>query len=265
MPDLIPILQQSIDHQSKPGVSARFLYEFLGLNPTAYARWAKKNIVNNAYALEHLDWDITRPDVEYRIEARSPGQLSQDYALSIDFAKRLAMMARSAKGEEARQYFLTCEKTALAAPSLPTLHDPVAQALMHLLIDHDATKYRLAAIEQDNALLRRNDERIEAKADAAVQNQNFWTIAEYVQYHDLRRQCPETAYVEASRHLQGYCKQQRLNYRDPNIVPRRISVGEKQWETEWGFHTSVYEEAFTPWILRRNSQVMLVPQKVSEF
>lgn len=138
--------------------------------------------------------------------------------------------------------------------SLPKLHDPSLQAILSLTVDLDATKYRLAQVEQDNL-------RIEAKADAAVQNQNFWTVAEYVQYHDLKRQCPEPAYAEASRHMQSYCQRERLNYRDPNILPRRIPVGGKNWETEWGFHTSVYEKAFLPWLTRREGQGTLLTLK----
>ena len=124
--------------------------------------------------------------------------------------------------------------------------------------DHDARLLlqQQATIAQQAQILEslQRSQSAEAKADTAVQNQNFWTIAEYVQYHQLRHQCPESAYVEASRHMQAYCKRERLNFRDPNILPRRIPVGDKNWETEWGFHTSVYEEAFLPWLLRRNSQ-----------
>lgn len=124
------------------------------------------------------------------------------------------------------------------APTVPTLHDPVAQALMQVLIDHDATKHRLTLVEA-------HTRQLEAKVDTAVDNQNFWTIAEYVQYHGLRRQCPESAYVEASNHMRAYCKREKLNFRDPNVLPRRIPVGDKNWETEWGFHTSVYSASVT--------------------
>ena len=250
---LIPMLQNAVSYHTRPGVSARVLYTFLGLNPSAWARWAKKNIIENAYAIEHEDWNRFQHDVENRTDTSVGGRPTQDYALSLDFAKRLSMMARSVKGEEARQYFLDCERR-MNTPTLPTLHDPVSQALMHVLIENDATKHRLALLAKENIELRANDQRIEAKADSAVQNQNFWTVAEYVQYHDLRRQCPESTYAEGSRQMQAYCKRERLNFRDPNILPRRIPVGAKNWETEWGFHTSVYEAAFLPWLKRRWSQ-----------
>jgi hypothetical protein len=40
------------------------------------------------------------------------GNETQDFALTLDFAKRLAMMAKTEKGESVRLYFLACEKKA---------------------------------------------------------------------------------------------------------------------------------------------------------
>jgi paraquat-inducible protein B len=38
------------------------------------------------------------------------GNETKDFSLTLDFAKRLAMMTRTEKGEQARQYFIECEK-----------------------------------------------------------------------------------------------------------------------------------------------------------
>lgn len=83
-------------------VSAKELYEFLGFNTTHWAKWAKKNIEGNQFAFENQDWK--------GFALRANGNDTKDYALTIDFAKRLAMMARTEKGEQARQYFISCEK-----------------------------------------------------------------------------------------------------------------------------------------------------------
>ena len=52
-----------------------------------------------------------------------------EYVLTLDMAKELAMVERNAKGKEARQYFIECERRALsAAPALPNFADPAAAA-----------------------------------------------------------------------------------------------------------------------------------------
>ena len=83
-------------------VSAKELYEFLGFNTAHWAKWAKKNIEGNLFSFENQDWK--------GFALRVNGNDTKDYALTIDFAKRLAMMARTEKGEQARQYFIDCEK-----------------------------------------------------------------------------------------------------------------------------------------------------------
>ena len=83
-------------------VSAKELYEFLGFNTAHWAKWAKKNIENNQFSFENQDWKGFTLSVN--------GNETKDYALTVDFAKRLAMMARTEKGEQARQYFIQCEK-----------------------------------------------------------------------------------------------------------------------------------------------------------
>jgi anti-repressor protein len=85
-------------------VSARELYEFLELDKSHYSRWVIKNIENDEFFTKGVDW------VGFAIEAN--GNQTMDYAITIDMAKELAMLARNAKGKEARQYFIEVEKRA---------------------------------------------------------------------------------------------------------------------------------------------------------
>lgn len=242
---LIPFMSFRIGSHDVQSVDGRVLHANLGLS-RQYANWIR-TWIKRANLVEHRDYEVFNADVKNS----SGGRPTAEYALTIDAAKCIAMMSGGENGDKVREYFLACERVAQTSqPTLPTLHDPIAQSLLQVLIDHDKTKYELAQVKA-------HSERIEARVETIINNQNFWTVAEYVQYHGLRHQCPESAYIEASRHLQGYCKREHLNYRDPNIVPRRIPVGDKDWESEWGFHTSVYEAAFLPWLLRRNSQTTL--------
>lgn len=102
MQELIKI---SADREGRQAVSARDLYTGLGLEPAHYSRWSKKNITNNPYAKEGEDWEGFTMMVN--------GNESKDFTLTLDFAKRLAMMARTEQGEKIRFYFIACEQRAL--------------------------------------------------------------------------------------------------------------------------------------------------------
>lgn len=83
-------------------VSARELYLGLGLNKTHWKRWAKQNIEDNEFFIENNDW------VGFATMAN--GNETKDYAISLEFAKHIAMMARTEKSHEYRQYFIACER-----------------------------------------------------------------------------------------------------------------------------------------------------------
>ena len=87
-------------------VSARELYQKLGYDKSQWARWYRKNITENEFAIEHEDWE------GFDIMSSSTG--TQDFMLKVDFAKRLAMLARTEHGELIRKYFIEVEKRAKA-------------------------------------------------------------------------------------------------------------------------------------------------------
>lgn len=95
MEELIKITE----YNGKKAVSARELYEKLGFASQHWASWYKKNITSNPFAVQNEDF------VQLPLSGRT-----QDFALSIDFAKRLSMMARTKTGEQIRNYFIEVEK-----------------------------------------------------------------------------------------------------------------------------------------------------------
>lgn len=100
-------------------VTARELYEFLQLDSTHFIRWFKNNIIDNQFAAEGTDYKV------FAINGENPkgGRPGQDADLSIDFAKKLCMVSKSERGEQARNYFIEVEKRFKAAqpPQLPKL------------------------------------------------------------------------------------------------------------------------------------------------
>lgn len=138
-------MQELIKIQNKGGketVNARELYEFLGFDSGNWTRWAKQNIEENPFAQENDDF---RGFLTMR-----NGNETKDFALTIDFAKRLAMMAKTEKGEQARKYFIECEKR-LKSFQLP---QTFSEAL--LLASQQAAK-----IEQQQKLIEEQRPKVE--------------------------------------------------------------------------------------------------------
>lgn len=163
---LLPInMNETLNVQS---VSAKSLYDWLtdGGNGQ-YSRWVKKNILNNQFALEGSDYAV----LDTVSTTSRGGKKAVDYALSIDYAKKLAMMSKCQKGEEAREYFLECEKVAKAV-AIPQLQ-PMSQ-LDLLQVQLNVLKQQQAQIEEhsqqlsEQAEIQQNQEEI---LSAVTQNQ----------------------------------------------------------------------------------------------
>lgn len=98
---LTPIeIALGVDEQGM--TTARKLYEFLGLAPGQFARWAKRNIIDNDFATENEDYWGFDIDVE--------GNRTIDYRLTAHFAKKLSVKGNSEKAEQAREYFTRVEE-----------------------------------------------------------------------------------------------------------------------------------------------------------
>lgn len=138
------VMEELIKIEEKDGkkvVSARELYRELELAPGQFSRWANKYILENEYAVDGDDWVGVDTNVE--------GNRVQDFALSIDFVKKLCMLSKTAKGEEVRDYFLSCEK------KLSTVAMPTHPETLRLYAD---------TLEREQALLLENTE-MKPKAD----------------------------------------------------------------------------------------------------
>ena len=93
-----------IDEQGR--TTARKLYSFLELNQSQYARWCRSNITENNFAEENVDYFHSTS----MSSKQGRGNFAQDYILTATFAKKLAMVSNSAKGDQAREYFIRVEE-----------------------------------------------------------------------------------------------------------------------------------------------------------
>lgn len=123
MSDLIKVTNETISNEVVQAVSARELYLGLGLDSSNWSRWYKENIERNEYFLENKDW------IGFVIMTN--GNETKDFALTLRFAQHIAMMARTEKSHEYREYLLECEKK-LTQPK-PRLPQTTAIEYIHLI------------------------------------------------------------------------------------------------------------------------------------
>lgn len=133
--------------------TASKLQAFLELLPSNFARWCKKNIVNNKFATENEDYF---PFImqEERDKPKNP-KPKTDYKLTSEFAKKLSMTGNTEKHEQARDYFIACEQgLKIATAKLQARNDDIqalAQSVNNLVqkIDNkfDSLEARISTLE----------------------------------------------------------------------------------------------------------------------
>lgn len=112
MKALIPLQQRDMDGQAIQTVNGRDLHVFLRVGRD-FSTWLRARIEQYGFA-ENSDFVCS--SIQRSIQSRG-GHNRLDYHLTIDMAKELAMVERSDRGKEARQYFLQCERRAQPLPS----------------------------------------------------------------------------------------------------------------------------------------------------
>ncbi len=142
-------------------VNARDLYAFLEIRRD-FSAWITEMIRSFGFT-EGTDFTKAQSIPKNGEQTYQGVKTRIDYFLTLDTAKELSMVQRNARGKQARQYFIECEKRLRAiqhAPAaLPDLSDP--QVLTALLLEH-ATK-RIEA-EQRAEIAEQHVEAVKPKA-----------------------------------------------------------------------------------------------------
>lgn len=117
---MVELIKVATDASGKQVVSARDLYKFLEATER-FSTWMERNL---QYGFEEsIDYIGCK---QFNTLAN---QELDDFALTLNCAKEVAMVQRSEKGKQARQYFIECEKKLieLALPSYQ-IEDEVLRA-----------------------------------------------------------------------------------------------------------------------------------------
>ena len=125
--------------------SLRNLYEFLELSSSQFTRWCKRNVLNNPFATENIDYFTLRLDVDSSVK----GQSKLEYMITSDFAKQLSMTVKNERGQEARRYFIACEQgLKIAAQKLQSIpNNNTNEKLIELLTSMDN---RISKLEEQS-------------------------------------------------------------------------------------------------------------------
>ena len=106
---LIAITQQTINDVPVQAVNARELHAHLE-SSQQFGNWITGRIDQYGF-IEGVDYVINK------IINNLGGRPTIEYHITLDMAKELAMVERNAKGKQARQYFIACEKEVKSMPS----------------------------------------------------------------------------------------------------------------------------------------------------
>lgn len=124
---LIPVVASVIGNQSVQAVDGRALHIFLEVE-TRFNDWIDRRI-------EEYGFEENRDFYSFLSKTPKGGRPTKEYTLALDMAKELAMVERTPKGKQARQYFIECERIALHAQPQPADPAALAQQLADLLKD----------------------------------------------------------------------------------------------------------------------------------
>lgn len=137
MNELIVIQPKQIGNEEINSVDARELHRKLGVQKK-FADWIKYNI-EKLHLVEGTDFTTYSQNWE-------KGRPTDEYILTLDAGKHIAMMTNTDTAHSIRTYFIEFEKRAKA---LPVVHDPQTRALIQLLAEQDAMKQEQKSIRHD--------------------------------------------------------------------------------------------------------------------
>lgn len=133
------------DNNGVQAVMGRDLHAFLE-SKEAYTRWIARHVEKYGFTAGQ--------DFMTKMSESTGGRPSEDHILTMDMAKELAMLQGNAKGKQARQYFIECERRA----KQPTINGAELTRMELIQIAMNAETERLQ--------LEAKNKELEPKADA---------------------------------------------------------------------------------------------------
>ena len=125
------LINVQTNQEGEQRVSARELYKELGVK-TRFSLWVDQNF---KMFVEGTDFEGVVVTTPYR-EGSDKVQTLQDYSLTTEMAKNVAMMSKTAKSQEIRDYFIAVEKEHKALMADPRIQMAMGLKSAQLMLDH---------------------------------------------------------------------------------------------------------------------------------
>ena len=125
------LIKVQTSQEGEQRVSARELHKELGVK-TRFSLWVEQNFKMFVKGSDFEGVVVTTP---YR-EGSDKVQTLQDYSLTTDMAKNVAMMSKTTKSQEIRDYFIAVEKEHKALMSDPRIQMAMGLKSAQLMLDH---------------------------------------------------------------------------------------------------------------------------------
>jgi len=170
------LIKVTKNEQGSNVVSARELYGFLQATER-FSNWFERQLQYGF--IEGIDYVGCE---EFNTLAN---QTLINFALTLDCAKEIAMVQRTEKGKEARQYFIQCEKQLKEQTKPLTITEIIIQQAIML----DAQAKRLESIENNQTALQDRLNNVQAKITDI--DRNYYTIAGYCSLRGFKKNIHE--------------------------------------------------------------------------
>ncbi len=157
MKEIITISKKEINGTEVNSVNAREIHEHLEVK-TRFNDWINR-------AIQKYDF---KENVDYSKMSKSPngGRPEQDYIVTLDMAKELAMLENNPKGRETRKYFIAVEKEFVK--SLNKADDTSTQVVLALNLMTKALETIVTQNQTILTMLQHNQESISLNSKIEV-------------------------------------------------------------------------------------------------
>ncbi|RYA23886.1 hypothetical protein CRU96_05620 [Malaciobacter halophilus] len=142
MNELIQLNTTVIGTENVNSVNARDLHKFLEIKKD-FSNW-----INNQIKSLGLEENVDYVVFSHKVKAGHGTTNRKEYIITTDTAKHISMASRTAKGKEARNYFIEVEKRYIENINLDSLHGRIG-GLMNA-----NNKYRMRIFELEEELKR---------------------------------------------------------------------------------------------------------------